>query len=112
MESGDAGDRLCGQRESTAGVADTARGVAECLYLPAAIALIADHHAAETRATAIGIHTAGLSIGLVAGGWASGYLGAQFGWQVAFRTLGLLGVLLSVITCAWLRDGQTQRRSA
>ena len=85
-------------------------GVAECLYLPASIALIADHHAAETRATAIGIHTAGLSIGLVGGGWASGYLGAQFGWQTAFRVLGACGVLLAIGARYWLRDGPAKAR--
>jgi MFS family permease len=34
-------------------------GLAECLYLPAAIALIADHHPSESRATALGFHIAG-----------------------------------------------------
>jgi MFS family permease len=80
-------------------------GIAECLYLPAAIALIADHHRAETRATAIGIHTAGLSIGLVAGGWASGYLGAHFGWPAQFRVLGLCGLGLACGARFWLLDG-------
>jgi len=79
-------------------------GVAECFYLPASIALIADHHGTDTRATAIGIHTAGLSIGLVAGGWASGYLGDHFGWQTAFRVLGAAGLVLALAAWFWLRD--------
>jgi len=85
-------------------------GLAECLYLPASIALIADHHTGSTRASAIGIHTAGLSVGLVAGGWASGYLGAEFGWQVAFRVLGGCGVALACASHFWLRDATPPRK--
>ena len=87
-------------------------GFAECLYLPAAVALIADHHDADSRATAIGIHTAGLGIGLVAGGSASGYIGAHYGWQAAFRTLGMLGILLAVGAYFYLRDGENQEQRA
>jgi MFS family permease len=85
------------------------RGAAACFYLPASIALIADHHPTNTRATAIGIHTAGLYIGLVAGGWASGYLGAHFGWQSSFRVLGSCGVALAIGSYFWLKDGSSSR---
>ncbi|MEJ7608167.1 MAG: MFS transporter [Bryobacteraceae bacterium] len=36
-------------------------GVAECAYLPSAVALIADHHGPRSRATAMGVHLAGLN---------------------------------------------------
>ncbi|MEO8053449.1 MAG: MFS transporter [Acidobacteriota bacterium] len=85
-------------------------GFAECLYLPAAIALIADHHGPKTYASALGVHTAGLSIGLVAGGSAAGYLGAHFGWQFAFRALGALGLLLAVLAHFYLRDSEPVAR--
>lgn len=84
-------------------------GMAECVYLPAAIALIADHHGAKSRASAIGIHTAGLSAGLVGGGTLSGYLGEHFGWQVPFLTLGSAGLLLALIGFFVLRDGAEPR---
>lgn len=72
-------------------------GFAEAAYLPAAIALIADYHASETRATAIGFHTAGLTFGLIAGGAGAGYLGEHFGWRLAFLILGGAGLGLAAI---------------
>ncbi len=79
-------------------------GLAECLYLPAAIALIADHHPAGTRALAMGIHVAGLGVGLVAGASAAGYLGQHYGWQAAFKVLGALGLIVSLVVFVCLRD--------
>lgn len=89
-------------------------GVAECAYLPAAIALIADHHSAQTRATAMGVHLAGLNFGLVAGGALSGYLGEHYGWRLGFYVLGAIGLLLAVIAQRVLYDVATaeQRRNA
>ena len=54
-------------------------GFAECIYVTAAITLIADHHGPDTRATATGIHLAGLNFAAVVGGTMSGYLGDHFG---------------------------------
>src|SRR5262245_48446686 len=79
-------------------------GLAECLYLPAALGLLADYHLSDTRATALGIHASGLSFGMIAGGTASGYLGDRFGWRLAFFVLGALGVALSITAALWLRD--------
>ncbi len=84
-------------------------GFAEALYLPAAIALIADYHPVTTRATAISIHTAGLSFGLVAGGTATGYLGESFGWRPAFFLLGGAGLLMAVAAWWWVRDAAEPR---
>ena len=79
-------------------------GFAECLYLPAAIALIADHHSSDSRATAMGLHIAGLSVGLVAGGAMAGYFGEHYGWRVSFFLLGGLGLALAAATPFVLRD--------
>ena len=51
-------------------------GLAECVYIPASVTLIADHHGDDSRATAMGIHLAGLNLAVVVGGispatWAS-----------------------------------------
>ena len=71
-------------------------GIVEAAYLPAAIALIADYHSSQTRATAIGLHAAGLGVGWVVGGAGAGYLGKHLGWQAGF-------VILSVLACCWRR---------
>ncbi len=79
-------------------------GVAEAAYLPAAIALIADYHSSETRSTAIALHTAGLTAGLVGGGVVAGYLGEHFGWRLSFFLLGAAGLVLALAARLFLRD--------
>jgi len=79
-------------------------GLAECAYLPAAVALIADHHDPTTRATAMGIHLAGLNAGLIGGGFLCGYLGEHFGWRIDFLALGVAGFLLALVVKLVLRD--------
>lgn len=86
-------------------------GFAECAYLPAAIALIADYHSVKTRATAMGIHLAGLNFGLIAGGWLTGYLGDHYGWRISFWILGLAGLLLAAVASKVLADAPREIRS-
>ncbi|MFN7923703.1 MAG: MFS transporter [Bryobacteraceae bacterium] len=81
-------------------------GFAEAAYLPAAIALIADYHGSESRATAIALHTAGLSFGLVAGGAGAGYLAEHYGWRASFVILGIAGLALAAFALSYLRDGR------
>ena len=80
-------------------------GIAEAAYIPAATALIAEHHGSDTRARAIGIHLAGFSVGMVFGGSLAGYLGEHIGWRPSFVILGAIGLLLTVICFLTLRDG-------
>lgn len=82
-------------------------GFAEAAYLPAAIALIADYHASDSRATAIGFHTAGLTFGLIAGGAGAGYLGEYYGWRATFLVLGVAGLALAAFAHFYLRDNRT-----
>ncbi len=82
----------------------TLLGLAECAYLPASIALIADYHRSTTRATAMSIHVAGLNFGLVAGGVLAGYVGDHFGWRPSFLVLGCTGLLLAYAAHRLLRD--------
>jgi predicted MFS family arabinose efflux permease len=81
-------------------------GIAEAAYLPAAIALIADYHASDTRATAIGFHTAGLTFGLIAGGAGAGYMGEHYGWRMSFLILGIGGLALAAFAFFYLRDNR------
>jgi predicted MFS family arabinose efflux permease len=79
-------------------------GIAEAAYIPAAVALIADHHGPGTRARAMGIHLAGFSTGMVGGGSLAGYLGDRFGWRPSFVILGALGLVLTAVCLLTLRD--------
>ena len=79
-------------------------GIAECFYIPAAIALIAEHHAGTTRGTAMSIHLAGVNLGLIAGGTAAGYIGQHFGWRPAFLVFGCIGLVAAAATALLLKD--------
>ena len=76
-------------------------GVTECLYLPAATALLADHHAPDSRGTAMAVHSVGLNLGVVAGGTVAGYLADHFGWRPGFVVLGTAGLLMAA-AAAWV----------
>ncbi len=80
-------------------------GLAECLYLPAATALLADHHGPETRGRAMSIHSLGLNFGVVIGGACAGYLAEHFGWRAGFWVLGLGGVALAWSARFFVTDG-------
>ena len=84
-------------------------GLVESAYLPSALALIGDYHGPKTRATAMGIHLAGLNLGVVGGGVAVGAIGQTYGWRPAFLWMGGLGCLLAIITGFYLRDPLRQR---
>lgn len=88
-------------------------GAAEAFYLPAALALIADHHPEATRGRATGLHYSGLYAGIVLGGVGGGWIGEHYGWRVAFTILGIAGLVYSLILPMCLREaeGQTSRAS-
>ena len=87
-------------------------GFAECLYLPAALGLIADYHGPSTRATALGMHTGALTFGMIAGGTLAGFLGDRLGWRPSFMVLGFAGILLAGAAATWLRDPLSASRRA
>jgi MFS transporter, Spinster family, sphingosine-1-phosphate transporter len=79
-------------------------GISEALYLPAALALIADYHSSRTRSTAVGLHQTGLLTGGVLGGFLGGYMGEHYGWRVAFYLLGGVGALVALVSVLSLRE--------
>lgn len=80
-------------------------GVSEAFYIPAALALIANHHLGETRSRAVGFHQMGIYVGIMVGGF-SGYVAdaPSLGWRWAFDVTGLVGVLYAVPLLFLLRD--------
>lgn len=72
-------------------------GISEAFYIPAALALIADHHLGPTRSRAIGLHQMGIYVGVIIGGFA-GYAAESpdLGWRGAFSWCGLLGLAYAV----------------
>jgi MFS family permease len=72
-------------------------GVGEAAYGPAASSLVADYFPGERRAMAMGILASGVSLGGVLGLLLGGLLESEYGWRVAFMTVGVPG-----FTCALL----------
>ncbi|QJE94919.1 MFS transporter [Luteolibacter luteus] len=72
-------------------------GISEAFYIPAALALIADHHRGETRSKAVGLHQMGIYCGVILGGF-SGYAAESpdHGWRWAFDVCGLVGLAYAV----------------
>ncbi|WP_415909572.1 MFS transporter [Oleiharenicola sp. Vm1] len=73
-----------------------ALGASECLFLPAAIALIAAHHPVETRARAMSLITVGANGGMIAGGSLAGSFADHVSWRAGIFVLGLAGVALAL----------------
>jgi MFS family permease len=78
-------------------------GVAEAAYLPAGLALIADHHGERTRSLATGLHMSGAYCGMVLGGIVAGWLGERYGWRLAFTVLGCVGIGYALVVAMVLR---------
>ncbi len=90
-------------------------GLSEAFYIPAALALIADHHAGATRSRAVGLHQVGIYAGVMLGslgGFAAD--DPDIGWAASFAFLGGLGVLYAAPLFLLLREArhETEREKA
>jgi MFS family permease len=88
-------------------------GVSEAFYIPAALALIADHHRGPTRSRAIGTHQMAIYSGVIAGGFA-GYVAdsPRLGWRWAFDACGLFGMAYALPLALLLRDAPERGAAA
>lgn len=89
-----------------------ALGAAECLFLPAAIALIADWHASATRARAMSFISIGVNGGMILGGSFAGYMAEHHGWRSGFWILGFAGIALALLAKPMLPPSPTPERAA
>jgi MFS family permease len=80
-------------------------GISEAFYIPAALALIADYHAGETRSRAVGLHQMAIYVGVIVGGF-SGYVAdaPRLGWRFTFDACGIAGIAYALPLLFLLRD--------
>ncbi|MEZ4903596.1 MAG: MFS transporter [Spirosomataceae bacterium] len=78
-------------------------GISEALYIPAALALIADYHLSKTRSLANGIHLSGLYMGQALGGFGAA-IAAQYSWHLTFQSFGLIGMVYAVVLILFLKE--------
>ncbi|MGE0775212.1 MAG: spinster family MFS transporter [Sphingomonadaceae bacterium] len=62
---------------------------------PSSYSIIADYFPPRQRATALGIYSLGVPVGVVGGALVGGWLAADFGWRAAFVIVGLGGLLIA-----------------
>jgi predicted MFS family arabinose efflux permease len=72
-------------------------GVGEAGGTPPATSMIADLYPPRERATAMGIYTTGIGLGVMAGFALGGYIYAHFGWRTAFFVAGVPGLMLAML---------------
>ena len=80
-------------------------GVSEAFYIPAALAMVTEHHAGGTRSRAVGLHQMAIYLGVIAGGF-GGYVAAApgLGWRFAFTACGFAGMAYAVPLAWALRE--------
>jgi MFS family permease len=79
-------------------------GVGEAGCSPPAHSLISDYFPAKKRATALGIYSSGIYVGVMFGYLAGGWINEFFGWRQAFVVVGLPGALFSIVVFFTLRE--------
>ncbi|MEM1144695.1 MAG: MFS transporter [Pseudomonadota bacterium] len=72
-------------------------GVGEAGGSPPSHSIISDIFPANQRASAIGFYSAGISVGILFGFLAGGWLNEFFGWRTAFMVVGVPGVILALV---------------
>ncbi len=86
-------------------------GISEACYIPAALAMIADHHRGATRSLATGVHMAGVMIGQGLGG-IGGWLAERHTWSYPFVVFGLVGIVYAFVLLFTLRDAPREAAAA
>jgi MFS family permease len=79
-------------------------GVGEAGGSPPAHSLISDYFPPERRATALGIFSLGVPLGILVGFMAGGWLDQTLGWRLAFIVVGLPGLLLAAVVALTLKE--------
>lgn len=72
-------------------------GVGEAGCSPPAHSILADYYPANERATALGIYSLGIPIGILFGFFVGGWMNEWFGWRVAFFVVGIPGIVLALV---------------
>lgn len=83
-------------------------GFSEALYFPAALSLIADYHDHGTRSRAVGIHSTGIYLGQVFGGFGS-TISKAYSWQHTFTLFGMIGMAYAVLLIFFLHEKEREK---
>ena len=79
-------------------------GVGEAGCSPPAHSIISDYYPPERRASALGIYSLGIPLGILFGFTAGGWINEFFGWRTAFFVVGIPGLLLALVVRFTVRE--------
>jgi MFS family permease len=79
-------------------------GIGEAGGSPPSHSMISDYFAPERRATALGVFSLGVPLGILVGFLAGGWLNDTLGWRTAFMVVGLPGLFLAIVVALTLRE--------
>lgn len=79
-------------------------GVGEAGGTPPATSILSDLYAPSERATALGIYTTGIGLGILAGFIIGGAVYDAWGWRTAFFVAGIPGLVLALIVRFTLKE--------
>lgn len=79
-------------------------GIGEAGCSPPIHSLISDYFPPEKRGTALSIYALGIPIGAAIGTLLGGWIGAEFGWRMAFFVVGIPGVFVAILVRFTLRE--------
>ncbi len=79
-------------------------GVGEAALSPPAHSLLADYFPIQKRATALGVYSMGIHIGVLVGLVVGGWIEELWGWRAAFMVVGLPGLALALIVRLTVRE--------
>jgi predicted MFS family arabinose efflux permease len=82
-------------------------GLGEAGGTPPATSMIADLYPPSQRATALGVYTLGIGLGILAGFPLGGYVYELYGWRAAFFVAGAPGLVLALVV--WLTVKEPKR---
>ena len=79
-------------------------GIGEAALSPPAHSLLADYFPVQKRATALGVYSMGIHIGVLVGLVVGGWIEELWGWRAAFMVVGLPGLALALIVRLTVRE--------
>ena len=79
-------------------------GVGEAGGSPPAHAMISDYFPPQKRSTALSIYSTGIYFGILIGFLMGGYLNQHLGWRIAFFSLGIPGVIFSLLVFITVKE--------
>ncbi len=79
-------------------------GVGEAGGAPPSYSIVSDYFPPRQRGAALAIFSLGVPFGTMAGVMSGGYIAAHYGWQMAFKALGAVGLVLAPIFYLTVRE--------